>query len=310
MFKKLESQPVESEREKESRFGLYIYKGIEEALEKIKQRFEQAKNPDDNLDFHNRDHTNKIVQRVEYILSTIQHADSSLLTSHDVKIGCLAGAFHDVIQNYDKDKQDGKFEKIIRKRHTSDNEKDSAKEAIKFMKQANQEEGKEVFTEQDMKTVQEAIEATIPGDILKNNTVIQPNLTKDSSLITRAVALADLGAAGLDGAEAFLADGDNFFREENMDIADAVKNIKNLTNEQKEYYKKRMITWAEFQPKFAQGRKDSLDKELKGIPGTAKDAVRALFNKFDESIQAAQERAEKRKTMSLEELAEDMGYKI
>lgn len=37
-------------------------------------------------------------------------------------------------------------------------------------------------------------------------------------------------------------------------------------------------------------------------------AVNALFNKFDESIQAAQERAEKRKIMSFEELAEDMGY--
>lgn len=155
---------------------------------------------------------------------------------------------------------------------------------------------------------QNLLKLLIPSDTLESNTVIQPNLTKDSSLIARAVALADMGSAGLDGAEALLADGDNFFREQNKDIRDASENIENLTGSQKEYYQGRMLAWSEFQPKFAQGRKNRLAQELEGIPETAKSAVRALFNKFNKSIQAAHKRAKKRKTMSFEELLKDMGY--
>lgn len=309
MNEKIKPQSIENRREKESRFDLYISKGIEHALKIIKNQYEDSKNSDNNLDYHNTLHTQNEIQRVDKILRTIMNADPSLITERDIKLGCLVGAFHDIINdNHPEPKQDNEFVKIMRKYHRGDNEKASAQKLIAFMQRANYKSTKEVFTKKDMEIGEEAHKATIPDFDSENYTAFQPHLDKNSSLIARAIALADLGSAGLDGKEAFLADGDNFFREENIDIANAVKNIENLNNEQKQYYKKRMLAWSEFQPKFAQGRKNLLDKELEGVPNTAKNAVRALFNKFDESIQAAQERAENRKIMSFEELVQDMGY--
>ena len=80
--------------------------------------------------------------------------------------------------------------------------------------------------------------------------------------------------------------------------------------QQKQYYRKRMLAWTDFQPKFAQGRKQLLEQELEGIPETAKNQVLTLFNKFDQSIKAAQKRTEQRKTLSFERLLVDMGYKV
>lgn len=120
-----------------------------------------AENPDDNLDYHNRNHTNKVYERIEQILTTIMNADPSLVTERDIKLGCLAGAFHDVVQNYNKDiQQDGEFEKIIRKPYTGDNEKASAKELCAFMRKANQKTNTEIFTQKDMDIGTESIEAT------------------------------------------------------------------------------------------------------------------------------------------------------
>jgi len=150
----------------------------------------------------------------------------------------------------------------MRKRFTVDNEKASADVAIEFMNQINQEVGTQVFSKDDKNTIREAIDATIPGFDPEKGTVVQPNMNEQSSLVARAVGLADLGTAGMDGPKAFLPEGDALFREENLDILEALKNPKNISGDQKEYYRKRMLGWSKFQPKFANGRKDLLEKEL------------------------------------------------
>jgi len=115
----------------------------------------------------------------------------------------------------------------------------------------------------------------------------------------------------MDGAEQFIKEGSSLFREENLDIYKDLKDIDNISEEKKNNIIKRIIKWSEFQPKFAEGRKNLLDKELDGLPEESKKLIKEkIFNKFDESIETSKEVVEFRKKLSFEKLLKDIGYKI
>ncbi len=299
-----------SSQERESTLlDKYTKQGVEEALIIVKERFENRKDEVENMDFHNSQHTQRVVERVRRILLTMKDGGAPV-TEKDIALGGLSAAFHDVMQEWEENKvQDGDFEKVTRKRFIKDNEEASANAALEFMEKANQEAGKKVFEEQDISAVKETIEVTVPGFDPDRKTVIQPNLNENSSFITRALALADIGAAGMGGYGEFGQEGDALFREENLDILNALKDPNKLTSEQKEYFKGRMLAWSKFQSAFASGRKALLEKELSGLAPLVQDRVKDLFDKFDESIAGADATAVRREKMSFEELAEDMGYR-
>lgn len=287
----------------------HIEAGIEHALAQVRKDFEDAPEEKDRLPFHNTHHSRDVARRTELILSTIRQAAPHLVSEHDVKIGKLAGAFHDVKQRWEENRiQEGAFTKVMRKRFAGENEAKSADAAIAFMERANRESGKEIFSKDDKKVLREAIDATIPGFNPEKGTVVQPNMNRESPAIVRAVALADLGTAGMDGPEKFIPEGDALFREENLDILEAMKNPDGIPDSQKEYFRKRMISWSASQSKFAEGRRALLDAELDGLPAEAQEKVRELFTHFDTSIEAATQKTARRASMSFEALAADMGY--
>ena len=308
-MEKLESiNKTEVEKSKDA-FGQYIEKGEKEAVNLVEERFDNNPDERNKLDFHNTQHTNDIIRRTKSILFALEKI--GFASRRDVEIGVLAAAFHDTTQKWEGNVvQDGLWSKVIRKRFTGENENVSAEEAVAFMKKANQEAGKEIFSLRDIDAVREAISATIPGFNPELKTVIQPNLNERSSVVARALALADIGAAGMDGPEAFCREGDAVFREENLDIMDKLKNINALSDKEKKYFRERMLNWTKFQSNFAKGRKALLETELQGILELARDEVKKLFKEFDRSIETVEKSAEKRQSLSFEELARDMGYKI
>lgn len=240
------------------------------------------------------------------ILDAIRRADPTLLQSRDVQIGRLAAAYHDTVQGYEAvETPDGAFSKTMRKRFMGPNEQASAQEALEYMATDQR-----VFGERDMRIVREAIDATVPAFDPESKTIIQPNLTNNSNLVVLAVALADIGGAGMDGPDAHLADGDTVFREDNLDITELIREKAPLSAEQKEYFRSRMLAWTNSQTTFAEGRYARLETELAAIPESARDAVKVLFDKFEETIHASQERVEKRSAMTFEDLARDFGYEL
>src|SRR3989344_3856085 len=277
----------------------YANKAIEYARDNIRKRFEEeTDNPENNLEYHRRDHTDAVLRRVDAILNTLK---ASL---KEMALGKVAGAFHDTVQNW-VETPDANTGVPKRKRFIGDNEKASAEEASAFMNETNKD-GIDVFSADDIKQVVEAIMVTVPG--FNGKTVIQPGLQKDSPLVVLTIALADLGAAGMDGAEQYLKEGDENFREENIDIARAIENGQSITSDQAETFKQRMIGWTKFQPIFATGRQEMLEQEIAGLTSEQQDAIRSLFNKFPESIKAATDRIAPRENMTFPELAKDMGY--
>ncbi len=285
-------------------------RGVKESLEAIKERFEGKDNKVENMDFHDTRHTQNAIQRTEKILLAMREG-SAPITEKDIALGKLSSAHHDVVQRWEENRvKDGNFEKVMRRRFIGDNEKASARAALKFMEKANQEAEEEIFKDEDIEMVREAIVVTIPEFDTERKTVTQPHLNKESSFVARALALADIGAAGMEGYSEFGREGDALFREENLDILSALENPGELTLEQKEYFRNRMLMWSKFQSEFASGRKALLEEELSGLTSSVQDRVKDLFDTFDESIAGAEATAAKREEMTFKELAEDMGYHL
>lgn len=282
-----------------------------EATNKISSDFEGRENEKENLPFHNSLHTGHVAERVGLILETIGEANPELVSAKTKSLGKIAASFHDIIQGWEeREIPDGQFSKIIRSRFAGKNEEASANLAIKFIERANAQNNGEIFSKEDAQIVREAIQATVPGFNAKKETVVQPNLNEKSSVVARALALADIGTAGVDGPETFLKEGDALFKEENLDILEASKKDSNgIPENLKNYYRQRMINWSNFQPKFAQGRKELIEIELNGLPEQSKKKLRTLFNKFDASIEAAKQKATSRTQMPFEELLIDMKFK-
>ncbi len=282
----------------------------QQALRLIKERFEKDPYDVDTLDFHNTRHTEGVIRRTEAILNAIRNVDTQVVSEKDILLGGLAAAWHDTVQKYHVEEvSDGSNTKKIRRRHTIENEHASAEEAIVHMAEICKKRGTpSLFTEDDEAVIREAIDVTIPGFDLERKTVIQPHLKPESHVVTRAVALADIGTSGMEDLDAFLQDGDAVFREENIDIREVLKNKEMISDAQKEFFRQRMIAWNEGQKKFVEGRKALLDTELKGLSDVTKAAVQQLFKRFDENIEGMKEKITQRKDMSFEELTKDMGY--
>lgn len=270
---------------------------IDVALGTVHSRFGHGVVPDNVLSFHGIAHTVGVLKR------SIMIAKAMGLSDKDIDLAIIAASFHDTVQEWEESvTQDGR---VLRRRFAGKNEEASAAEAIAWM-QANG------FGEVDCQLVTEAVMATVPGWSPSLGTVIQPNLKRDSHPVVRAIALADIGVAGMDGA-LFIREGDPLFREENLDVARALRAVttrSDLTAETQEAYKARMLAWLGSQSGFARGRKTALENELGNLDDVQKDAVRTLFSGFDAAIAASERFVACRSGLSFWDLAAAMGYSI
>ncbi|WP_435011981.1 hypothetical protein P12x_006093 (plasmid) [Tundrisphaera lichenicola] len=273
--------------------------GLAYALALLRSRFEGNGEAEDDMAYHRADHTAGVIRRTGDLLRAMGTGD------REYQLGLLAAAFHDTVQGWaSAATPDGK---VLRRRFSGRNEIDSAAEAVAWMRQADG-----AFGEPDFDLVTWAILATIPAWDAANGTVSQPLLTADAPATVRAVALADLGIAGMDG-EAFLATGDQLFREENLDIGRALRRCTrraDLGAATLEGYKQRMLAWSRSQPDFARGRRARLGQELGDPNGPAAGAVRALFGGFEAAIGAAEEAVGARELLPPWGVARAMGYPI
>ena len=299
-------------------YSAILGKGETAALIKVQERFDFNEDAIDRLPFHNSRHTKDVIRRTDMVLEAIQKAMQDLVDEETRALGRFAGASHDTVQEYEESRTvDGTQEKTMRKRFTVKNESASADEAVEFLEKCNKDAGSELFSAKDLDTVRRAIDTTVPSFDPEKGTVVQPNLTEQNAVIERAVALADLGTAGMDGPDAYIIEGRDLFREENLDIFRAFEELKDkpgadpekdLPPDKVEYFKKRMLAWSAFQSKFAEGRKAKLEDELNGLPEEAKEAVRKLFDKFDQTIEASVKKHEEEKQMAFNDLARSFGY--
>lgn len=299
-------------------FNKNVEADVAKALDLIKQKFENQEEAKDNLPFHNVEHSKGVKENVEEILRAIQQASPELVSDHDVDIGRLAAAYHDIVQLWTEKKvKEGEFEKVIRDRSPGkrlkdgveiniNNEADSGDKAAECMRIANR--NGEVYSGADIEAVRKAISMTVAGWDPKRRTVAQTNLKDSSSAVELALALADLATAGKGGPEKFADEGKRLFREDNLDILEAIGSGENISHDKQEYFKTRMLNFLRSQPAFALGREVRLYDEIRSLPPLAQEAIKRLFNKFGDSILGAEKIVAKAEGMSFGELVEYFGY--
>lgn len=249
-----------------------------QAIVLIRSRYEDVPF-ERRLFYHDTFHTHGVRERVFKIARAMGLSDRHLMLTD------IAAAFHDSVQAWRPVKKGNGV--IIRQRHAGTNEVASTQEAVDAMSNSDIE-----FTPEEYGIVASAVIATIPSWSVEHGTVVQPFLTACSHPVARAVALADLGAAGMDTA-CFVRDWKTLFAEEQLDIMAILPKIARASDigaAIQEEYRARYVAWLKSQAPFARGRRALLNHELEGIADTdARQHVRALFSHFGESIAAAKE---------------------
>ncbi|HZG47515.1 MAG TPA: HD domain-containing protein [Allosphingosinicella sp.] len=248
---------------------------IDQAVALIRQRHESGRIPD-HMHYHNSEHTIGVVERAQAIGQALGMSDRQLLLT------VIAAAYHDTVQRWVA--MEGEGGVVTRKRLTGRDEVASAAEAAEAMA------GLEIrFTPDEYGIVSSAIVGTIPGWDNEASTVCQPFLIEHP--VIRAVALADLGSAGMDPVM-YGRDGPALFAEENLDLMEVVmaaERVGEIPEASQQFYRARYLAWLKVQPGFARGRENRLDNgELDGLDPAAITRVRALFCRFEESVAAAE----------------------
>jgi hypothetical protein len=261
------------------------------ALALLNITYKQNPAEDKRRAFHNHRHTKHVKNRVGRIVYAIRRVDPTLISSRQERLLTIAAACHDLAQ----------YSKV--------NEAMSGGIAASICEVINRVQSDTWFSEDDRDQIRAAINATVAEYNATLRTVIQLNLSEQSSPIERVLALADLGAAGMDGPRHFLEDGNKLFRELNPEIGQVLATGTWDPNQQHRFTQK-MLGWSDGQVYFVIGRQGNLDAELKGLPSPAADAVRALFSQFGPSIAAARVQATQRVSMDFRDLAVSMGYEL
>jgi hypothetical protein len=125
--------------------------------------------------------------------------------------------------------------------------------------------------------------------------------------VARSVTLADLGLGGMEPG-GVVDEGRRVFREENLDVFDAIVSGRELTNTEKEDFRLRFIDSSRRQETFIGGRRDLFEKEIQGFPPETQSALRELFGGFGRAMQLLAADITRVERMTYDELVKEMGY--
>jgi hypothetical protein len=282
-----------SEEERESLMGMEVAREIKRVLDEVDAIHGRGATPDKRLAFHNREHTEGTLRRGRSLRAAVHDA---LLAAGKPGIDRvtellaeLAEVYHDRDQEWGiKEGPDGAR---IRYRVPGVSEEASAERLEAYMRDVNGKAGKEIFTAEHIRDTKEAIMATVT--VVDGTGVRRPNMLDPEhppKLLTIGLAYGDLGSIGMEGFETSQMGQRAYFFETNMDITIAIGNSLNtgkvIPVETKELYWGRIRSWLYAQKDFITGWRDEFERELEIIdPPQVRDALRARFDKFDETIQ-------------------------
>lgn len=282
------------------------------------------------LYYHNGAHVNAVKQRADKIFKAIvpfvqENLDSETAPAQLTRMKYLlnlSALAHDMIQDF-----------IPQNQPQTSRLRSGASEAAtisllidyieKLNKQILQEDSNStaIFTESDIQTLKEAIEATVCAYDPSDACLYQPllyNVDKEISLPALILALADLGGLGVEGIEAYLEESTLIFLEENPDIIPAIWNgetqklvveYDTQDKEKQELYERirqRLLRRARFQVKFAKGRFSRFDREVGRLPSEAIQALKTDIFKYlnPETIQKIESLTPTSDETTLQELIE------
>lgn len=236
------------------------------------------------LYYHNHEHIKAVQQRAERIFQAIRPAWKATLDQETAEdyldrmrlLLNLSAIAHDTIQIFIPTTEPH----TPRRRETGVSEQATIEYLLGYIHLLNQQLQEKNphhparFTTSDLRIMQEAIAATICAYDPNQQAIYQPELYNTDcsiSYVARIIALADIGALGMNGIEDYNHEGSLLFLEENPDIVPLIRNqqlptLKNEQPELSENLRQRLLRRTRFQVNFARSRLDRYEQELADFP--------------------------------------------
>jgi hypothetical protein len=237
------------------------------------------------LYYHTREHINNVQRRANIIFQAIRpdweislkdNATPDYMARMQLLLDICATA-HDMLQIFLPETQPHQS----RRREMGISETATIKKLFEYINILNQQQDEQnlnslaQFTEADLVIIRDAIEATICLYEPSEQAIYQPALydsSKPLSPIARIIALADIGALGMEGVAAYEREGSLLFLEENPDVIPILLNHKTLASDHPELYeniRQRLLRRARFQISFAKSRLTRYAREIEHLPADA-----------------------------------------
>lgn len=283
------------------------------------------------LYYHNCAHVHGVKQRAAKIFQAIVPFLNEKLDSQTgqaqlrrmKQLIALSAVAHDMVQEFIPQTQPG----TPRLRESGVNEAATISKLIVYIEELNQQILKQhpnstaIFTESDIQTLKEAIEATVCLFDPSDGSLYQPllyNPEKEISLTALILALADLGTLGIEGIAAYNEEGSLIFLEENPDIISVLwdgkieRIVLEYDTRDKEKYelyegiRQRLLKRARFQVNFAKGRFSRFDREVERLSAETIQVLKAEVFKYlnQEIIQKVETLTPTKDETTLQELIE------
>ncbi len=242
------------------------------------------------LYYHTRDHVNNVQRRGNQIFQAVcpywsaapNEGKPTLDISRMKLLLDLCAIAHDMVQVFVIQTQ----AHTPRRRQPGVSEMATIERLLDYINQLNQLQqsvpiSSAKLTDEDITIIQDAISATICAYDSTEQAIYQPDLYnphKSLSPVARILALADIGALGIDGVEVYHQEGSLIVLEENLDLIPLILDgtIYSLRANNFELYQniqKRLLNRCRFQVNFAKSRAARLEREIADFP---EDAIATL----------------------------------
>lgn len=236
------------------------------------------------LYYHTEDHIRNVQRRSHQIFAAIAPAlvqeaypEPIDLSRMELMLNLCAVA-HDMVQIFEPCGQH-----MPRRRKAGVSEIATIDQLVQYIHDLNQaieqqsSDSPARLTSRDIAVIREAISATICAYDPEEQAIYQPLLYASDlypTIVTRILALADLGALGMDGIEVYNQEGSLLFLEENPDVIallcdGTIQQLEETNPTLAENVRQRMLKRCCFQVNFAQSRLARFEQELQGFPDAA-----------------------------------------
>ncbi|MGG6268601.1 hypothetical protein [Leptolyngbya sp. AN10] len=261
------------------------------------------------LYYHTHDHIVQVQRRSQLIFTTIR-ADLSLdEIAQAERLLDLCVVTHDMIQIFQAQPQPH----ATRQRSMGVSENATIDQLLDLINSYCSG----VFTEVDRAIVRSAIDATICAYDPAEQAIYQPALDDPNlSIVARILALADLGALGIDGIEMYNREGSLLFLEENLDVVPLlttgeIEQLETIDSSLAENIRQRLLKRSQFQVNFAKSRLARFEDEIEPFPKSAIEKLRREVFQYlkPETVQEVEKMTPISDQSSLTELLEFFNFK-
>jgi hypothetical protein len=252
------------------------------ALQKFDQEIEQKQ-----LFYHTREHVRNVQRRTHKIFQAIypdETLDSNVNLFRASLLLDLCAVAHDMIQVFLPQSQPH----ATRQREAGVSEHATVGELLAYINKLNQclqlddPDCSAIITDDEIEIIRSAIAATICAYDPIDQAIYQPDLDSSVPIVARILALADIGALGMEGIQAYQQEGSLLFLEENLDLIPLLLEVSldRLDTDDPALYenlRQRLLKRCRFQVSFARSRLKRFRQEILGLP---EEAIATLTDMF------------------------------